>query len=56
MGVLDFQNSLKKILFAVHLKHSSIWPSADAKPMLNDLVHAMPRQYIIHICSLNYGL
>ncbi len=34
---------LNKILLAVNLKHSSCWPSADVKPMSNDLVHVMPR-------------
>jgi hypothetical protein len=31
---------LFKIVFAVHLKHSSFWLSADVEPMSNDLVHA----------------
>ncbi len=30
--------------------NSSCWPSADAKPMPNDLEHAMPCQ--THVCSL----
>jgi hypothetical protein len=29
-----------KILFALHIKHSSFWPSADVKPVSNSLVHA----------------
>jgi hypothetical protein len=33
---------LIKILIAVHLEHSSFWPSPDVKLMSNDLVHAMP--------------
>ncbi len=31
MGLLDFKINYK-IFFAVHLKHSSIWPSANVKP------------------------
>ena len=42
MVLPDF-HATYKILFAVHLKHSSFQPSADDKPMLNDLAHAMPR-------------
>jgi hypothetical protein len=34
MGLLDF-HSTYKILFAVNLKHSSFWPSADVEPMQN---------------------
>jgi hypothetical protein len=34
---------LIKLLFAVNLKHSSFLPSADVKPLSNDLVHAMHR-------------
>ncbi len=30
-----------KISFAAHLKHSSFWRTADAKPTLNDLMHVM---------------
>ncbi len=41
MGLLDFQITYK-IAFIVRLKQSSFWPSADVKPMQNDLVHAMP--------------
>jgi hypothetical protein len=33
-----------KILFAVHSKCSSFWPSAGVKCMHNDLVHSMPWQ------------
>ncbi len=40
MGLRDCQSTYK-ILFTVHLKHSSFWPLADAKPMLNDAVHAV---------------
>ena len=40
MGVLDFHSILiTKILFAVRLKHSSFWPSADVKSMSKDVVH-----------------
>jgi hypothetical protein len=28
-------------LFAIHLKHSSFWPSAGVKPKQKDLVHVM---------------
>jgi len=41
MGLLDFHGAYK-ILFDVQLSHSSSGPSADVKPMENDLVHAMP--------------
>ncbi len=53
MGLLDFQCTYK-ILFAAYLKHSSFWPSADVKPMLNDQAHAMPKQcmYAISMCIL----
>ncbi len=43
MGLLDFHGT-HKILFIVQLKHSSFRPSADPKPMSNNLVHAMPQQ------------
>ena len=45
---------LIKILFAVHLKHSRFWPSADVKPMSNELANAKPRQCIfaLSVCSL----
>jgi hypothetical protein len=33
---------LIKILFVVHLKHSSFCPSADVKPMSNDIFDAVP--------------
>jgi hypothetical protein len=41
MGLLDFSKHLYKTLFSVHSKHSSFLPSADVKPMSNDLVHDM---------------
>ncbi len=41
----DF-NGPFKTLFHVDLKHSSFWPLANFKPMLNGLVHAMPWQCI----------
>ncbi len=50
-GFTRFSYYLQKILFAVHLKHSSFEPSADFKPMSNDLVHAMPLQYMQCPCS-----
>jgi len=40
MGLLDFHCTYKNI-FAVHLKPSCFLQSADAKPMENDLTHAM---------------
>jgi hypothetical protein len=45
MGLLDFHNTYK-IVFGVHLKHPSSWPSADPRPISNDLVHARPQQCI----------
>ncbi len=41
-----------KMLFAIHLKHSRLWPSAEVKPLLNDAFHAMPRQcmFAISMC------
>jgi hypothetical protein len=33
-----------KNIFCIHLKHSSIWPSADVKPMSNDTVHGNPSE------------
>jgi hypothetical protein len=46
--------ALVKILFAVHLKHSSTWSSPDVKPMSNDLMHAMPWQcmFALSMCVL----
>jgi hypothetical protein len=41
MGLQDFHSNFK-ILFAVDLKQSGFWPSADVKPATNDLAHAMP--------------
>ncbi len=45
-----------EILFAVHRKHSSYWPSADVKPMSNNLVHAMTWQcmFALSIIILQY--
>jgi len=31
-----------KILFAVPLKHSSIWPLPDVKPMQDEIAHGTP--------------
>jgi len=33
-----------KILFGAYLNHSSLCPSADVKPMPNNLVHVIPWQ------------
>jgi hypothetical protein len=41
MDLLDC-NALLKTLFSVHLKHSIILPTADDKPMSNDLVMQCP--------------
>jgi hypothetical protein len=41
MASLYFVILLLKILFVVHLKDSSFLPSADVKPMSNDLAHAV---------------
>jgi hypothetical protein len=43
MVLLDFLSIYTK-LFASHFKCFSFWHSADAKPMPNDPVHAMPWQ------------
>ncbi len=43
MDLIDF-HSTNEIFADVHLKHSSFWASADAKPMSNGLLHAMPWQ------------
>jgi hypothetical protein len=53
MGLLDFQSNYK-ILFANHLKHSSFGPLADAKPISNVLVHALPSQFLfaLSMCTL----
>jgi hypothetical protein len=42
------------ILFAIHLKHSSFWPSAVAKPLQDEQVHAMLWQCIsvLSMCRL----
>ncbi len=45
---------LLKILFAVHSKHFSFWPSPDVQPMSNVLLHAIPWQcmFYISVCIL----
>ncbi len=43
MGLLNFHCTYK-ILFAVHFKDFSFWPSADVKPMKN---------HPVHVCSLS---
>jgi hypothetical protein len=40
---------LLKIIFAVHLKCHSFLPTADVKPMPNDLVHAMLWQCMLAV-------
>jgi hypothetical protein len=42
MGLLGVHKNYKKKLFAVNLKHSSFWVSADVKLMSDALVNAMP--------------
>ncbi len=46
--------NLIKILFALHLKYSSIWASGDVKHAYNNLVHAMPQQcmFALYMCIL----
>jgi hypothetical protein len=39
-GLVTFHSTCK-ILFGVYLKHSSLFSSADIKPMSNDLVHVI---------------
>ncbi len=51
MDLLDFNSTYIKILFTVNSKHSSFWPSTNAKPMPNDLAHA--NAHAVHVCSLN---
>jgi hypothetical protein len=46
MGLLDLHSTYTNI-FAVHLKQSSFWPSADVKPMSTDLVDAKPWQCML---------
>jgi hypothetical protein len=41
MSLHDFHSACK-ILFAVDLKRASFHPSADNKPVQNDVAHAMP--------------
>jgi hypothetical protein len=43
---------LIKILFVVHLKHASFWPSADVIPVSDDLVHAMPWQCMFSLYKI----
>ena len=46
MGLLEFHSD-HKIVFAVSLKQSSFWSSADVKPVSNDLTDMMPYQYFL---------
>jgi hypothetical protein len=48
MGLLDFHTTFN--MFFDHLKHASFLPSANGKPMSNDLVHAV--SWAVHVCSL----
>jgi hypothetical protein len=41
IGLQDFESTYE-ILFVLYLKHSSIWPLADVKPISDDLVDAKP--------------
>ncbi len=57
MDLQGFHSFYIKVLYCVHLKLSSFGPSADAKPMSNDLVFAMLGQcmfvlYMYYVQSL----
>jgi len=45
---------LRQILFGVHSKHFSFWPSADVNPMSSDQAHALPLQcmFALSMCTL----
>ncbi len=47
-----------KILFGVLLKHSSLWPAADVKPVLNNIVHAAPWQcmFALYMCVISENI
>jgi hypothetical protein len=51
MSFLEFPSSYNSI---IHLKHSSFWPSADVKPMQNDLVHVMHWQSMFALSKCTY--
>jgi hypothetical protein len=51
--LLNFYNG-HKILFAVHLKGSTFWASADVKPMLNHPVYARYWQCIMALSMCVY--
>ncbi len=55
MGLLDL-HGIFEISFAVHLKHSSFWTSADGKPISNHLAHAMPRQCMLALSISIQGI
>ncbi len=50
MDLLDFHGT-HKMVYTLHLKHSSFWPSADVKSMQNDQVYVMP-----NACCLSLSL
>jgi hypothetical protein len=51
---MDLQNlRVLKTLFTVYLKDLSFWPSADAKPMQKDQLHAMPWQCMFSLYSFS---
>jgi hypothetical protein len=55
MGLLDF-NGTFEISFAVHLKHSSFWTSADGKPISNHLAHEMSCQCMLALSISIQGI
>jgi hypothetical protein len=50
MYLLEFHSTFT-IRFAVLLKRSSFWPSADVKHKESDLVHARCNALALHVCS-----
>ncbi len=49
IGLTSFPLYLYKILFAIHSKHSSFWPSADVNPLSNDQMHA---KFGFSVCTI----
>ncbi len=50
MGSLTFDSTCKNVIHWSFL-HSSFWPSADVKPMPNDVVYDIP--WAVHVLSLH---
>ncbi len=46
---------LTQTLFVVQLKHYSFWPSADVKPVSDDLLHAMLSLYVYTMIFIKPG-